>query len=256
MRAPLNINILPTDSEAVKAIKKKLNDHIIRVDECYRLLRSDLATLSAEELPLDDIYVRRDGTSTYTGTGVGYKDEDDMASDSDVATASQQSIKAYVDSFWDYILASPRYTVFYLDEDLEGNPFIERVEPEEYGMVFTCGGLTHPPFWAWVYEEPGADFGGRIWFTSELYARVQDASIISMDAEKLISTSGKLDAIQRDNYNDPNRFTNSTSYGSIYRPSVTAELQDASIITMDVTSDIEVTMINDTSDFLEVTSSP
>ena len=38
-----------------------------------------------------------DGTEVYTGTGLGFKDEDNMASDSAVAVSSQQSIKKYVD---------------------------------------------------------------------------------------------------------------------------------------------------------------
>lgn len=42
--------------------------------------------------------IKKDGSVAYTGTGVGFKDEDNMASDSAVATASQQSIKAYVDA--------------------------------------------------------------------------------------------------------------------------------------------------------------
>ena len=42
--------------------------------------------------------IDKDGTTAYIGTGVGFKDEDDMASDSAVATASQQSIKAFVES--------------------------------------------------------------------------------------------------------------------------------------------------------------
>lgn len=43
-------------------------------------------------------YILADGSRTYTATGAGFKDEDNMASNSAVATASQQSIKAYVDS--------------------------------------------------------------------------------------------------------------------------------------------------------------
>jgi len=42
--------------------------------------------------------INPDGSIVYTSTGVGFKDENDMASDSAVATASQQSIKAYVDA--------------------------------------------------------------------------------------------------------------------------------------------------------------
>lgn len=43
-------------------------------------------------------YIDVDGTRVYTGYGDGFKDQDNMASNSDVATASQQSIKAYVDA--------------------------------------------------------------------------------------------------------------------------------------------------------------
>jgi hypothetical protein len=42
--------------------------------------------------------VHRNGSIAWTGTGDGFKDEDDMASDSGNACASQQSIKAYVDN--------------------------------------------------------------------------------------------------------------------------------------------------------------
>jgi hypothetical protein len=43
-------------------------------------------------------YILTDGTRAYTGTGNGFKDEDNMASDSATAAASQQSIKAYADA--------------------------------------------------------------------------------------------------------------------------------------------------------------
>lgn len=42
--------------------------------------------------------IDKDGSTVYTGTGAGFKDEDDMSSDSATATASQQSIKVYVDA--------------------------------------------------------------------------------------------------------------------------------------------------------------
>ena len=41
-------------------------------------------------------YTLANGTRAYTGVGDGFKDEDDMASDSAVAPPSQQSVKAYV----------------------------------------------------------------------------------------------------------------------------------------------------------------
>lgn len=43
-------------------------------------------------------FINSNGEAVYTGTGAGFKDEDDMTSDSAVATASQQSIKAYADT--------------------------------------------------------------------------------------------------------------------------------------------------------------
>lgn len=42
--------------------------------------------------------IKKDGSVAYTGTGDGFKDEDDMSSNSATATSSQQSNKAYVDT--------------------------------------------------------------------------------------------------------------------------------------------------------------
>ncbi len=47
--------------------------------------------------------ISEDGSTVYISTGAGFKDEDNMSSDSAVATASQQSVKKYVD---DQILAT------------------------------------------------------------------------------------------------------------------------------------------------------
>lgn len=116
---------------------------------------------------------------------------------------------------------------------------VERLDPEEYGMVLTCGGGSQKNFWAWVYEEPGADFGGRIWFTVWLEAEVTDASIIAMDKTKTIEVEHS--GAWRENYTDQSRFTNSTLYSDSYHPELTMTLQDASIITMDVTKSISVT---------------
>ena len=44
------------------------------------------------------IYTKADGSRAFTGTGVGFRDEDDMSSDEATAAASQQSIKAYHDA--------------------------------------------------------------------------------------------------------------------------------------------------------------
>lgn len=48
---------------------------------------------------LTGLVIKKDGSVAYTGTGDGFKDEDNMASDSATATASQQSIKAYSDNY-------------------------------------------------------------------------------------------------------------------------------------------------------------
>ena len=42
-------------------------------------------------------YSRTDGTRAFTGTGAGFRDEDNMASNDATATASQQSVKKYTD---------------------------------------------------------------------------------------------------------------------------------------------------------------
>lgn len=53
--------------------------------------------IDAEDFDPDD-FITSDGSTVFTAIGAGFKDEDDMASDSAVAVASQQSIKAYADS--------------------------------------------------------------------------------------------------------------------------------------------------------------
>ena len=53
--------------------------------------------LITDTIKIDSSSVNKDGSTAYTATGAGFKDEDNMTSDSAVATASQQSIKKYVD---------------------------------------------------------------------------------------------------------------------------------------------------------------
>ena len=53
--------------------------------------------LITDTIKIDGSSVNKDGSTVYTSTGDGFKDEDNMTSDSAVATASQQSIKKYVD---------------------------------------------------------------------------------------------------------------------------------------------------------------
>ena len=55
----------------------------------------DLAGLTDDD---HSIYSLADGTRAYTGTGAGFHDEDNMVSNDATAAASQQSIKAYVET--------------------------------------------------------------------------------------------------------------------------------------------------------------
>ncbi len=61
------------------------------------IIISDLSSRIINEDTSFTDYILADGSRVYTSTGLGFKDEDNMASDSAVATASQQSIKKYVD---------------------------------------------------------------------------------------------------------------------------------------------------------------
>ncbi len=75
-----NFTVIPNDWANLEYIISDLSSRILNEDTSF----TD--------------YILKDGTREYTGTGAGFKDEDDMASDSAVATASQQSIKAFVSS--------------------------------------------------------------------------------------------------------------------------------------------------------------
>lgn len=59
--------------------------------------QSTKAYADARETAAKAACIIKDGSTAFTGTGDGFKDEDDMASDSATAIASQQSIKKYVD---------------------------------------------------------------------------------------------------------------------------------------------------------------
>jgi len=63
------------------------------VDGDWNRLRQIIQQLSSLRLTQ---YIHSNGTIPFIGTGAGFKDEDDMASNSAVAIASQQSIKTFV----------------------------------------------------------------------------------------------------------------------------------------------------------------
>jgi len=258
MKSPLNINILPTDSEAVKAVKQKLNDHIKRVDECYRLLRSDVAALGDVddiEIPtlIDDHgdlngledddhsqYILADGTRDYTGTGEGFKDEDDMASDSPVATASQQSIKAYVDSLINSlladILAAPIGSVIYIWEDGDGNKQLEFLPPDVQGKVLHDGGGLIRPYWD--LTPVGAN--PTYWWYVVIESTHQTA-LVTMDKSAQVDTDGMLTAIVGTSQGGPNSgwFRN---YDPVIESEYAAALQsiDHSSLVENITNNIDI----------------
>ena len=79
----LNYSVIPNDWSNLEYIINDMASHI--VDEGDTLL---------------PVYILADGSRAYTGTGVGFKDEDNLGAGNGVedATASQQSIKAYIAS--------------------------------------------------------------------------------------------------------------------------------------------------------------
>ena len=176
---------------------------------------------------LNLIYVRRDGTSTYLGTGIGYKDEDTLVSDLANATGSQQSIKAYVDALLAYILASEVGTLIYVWQDFEGTKFLERLVPGFNGQILVTGGANQRPYWDWLRAR--TDVFIRIW----LDAYVKSADIITFDKTKSIQVTG-MDIVQRNNVDDLTYF-----YG--LTPELSINLVSA-IITVDKTKSIQVDM--------------
>lgn len=175
-----------------------------------------------------------DASRAFTAHGPGFSNDTSLADASMYAAVSEYAIKAYVDALLAYILASPLGSIVYVWEDWEENKFIERLVPGQYGQVLTTGGANQKPFWSWVWQEPGADFGGKIYYRVWMYAYVRECSIISMDVENTVQAGG-LTSIQRDSIDD-------TDYFNGYRHELDASVLDASIITMDETKQIEASM--------------
>ena len=176
----------------------------------------------------------KDGSRAFTGYGPGFSN-DPLLADADPYTAvSEQAIKAYVDALLAYILASPVGTVIYIWQDFGGQKYLERLEPGEYGQVLTTGGANQRPFWAWVWEEPGGDFGGKVFFRIWMYAYAWDASIITMDKLKTVQAGG-LSIIRRDDKTNPTYFT-------AYHPALDASVTGKSIVTMNKTKTVTASM--------------
>lgn len=177
-----------------------------------------------------------DGSRAFTDHGSGFSNDPLLADEDPYSAVSEYAIKAYVDALLAYILASPVGSIIYIWEDWDGEKYLERLIPGEYGQVLTTGGPNQKPFWSWVWQEPGADWGGKIYYRVWMYAYPIEASIITMDVTKTVSAGG-LTSILRDSESDPTYFT-------AYYPELKASVLNASIITMDAAKQVGISMIS------------
>jgi len=217
----------------LQALKNYIDEQISNINiEIGTLDHGELTGLQDVE---DHLYAfLHDASRAFTAHGPGFSN-DPLLADADAYSAvSEQAIKAYVDALLAYILASPVGTVIYIWEDFEGEKYLERLTPGEYGQVLTTAGPNHQPFWSWVWQEPGADFGGQIFYRIWMYAYAWDASIIEMDVLKTI-TPTRMDTIRRDNVVHPTWFT-------AYEPSMETNVYAGDIITMDKTKQVQASM--------------
>lgn len=80
-----------------QSIKKYVDDTVVTDHGNLTGLADDDHTQYHNDTRGNALYTKKDGSVAYTGTGAGFRDEDDMSSNDATATASQQSIKKYVD---------------------------------------------------------------------------------------------------------------------------------------------------------------
>ena len=193
---------------------------------------SDHGELAGLEDVEDHLYAfLHDGSRPFTAYGPGFTNDTALSDNDPFKAVSEYAIKAYVDALLAFILASPVGSIIYVWEDAEGDKYLERLTPGQYGQVLTTAGANHPPFWAWVYEEPGAVFSGEVFIRVWMYAYVWDASIITMDVLKTIYPTG-LDTAEQDCVDDPDYFTH-------YLPQMESSVYAADIITMDKTKTVQ-----------------
>jgi hypothetical protein len=156
-------------AELMRSLKQYIDQQVQNV--VNQLGTLDHGALQGLQDAEDHLYAfLHDGSRAFTGTGPGFKDEDNMASNSDVAVASQQSIVEYVKSqipdlsFITDLLSGPLGSVIYIWEDDEGERIFKLLIPGYYGQVLVTAGEDERPFWDWVWESPGAEGSPSIVF--------------------------------------------------------------------------------------------
>jgi hypothetical protein len=104
-----------------------------------------------------------------------------------------------VDALLAYILASPLGSIIYLWEDAEGEHYLQRLIPGQYGQVLVTGGAGERPFWDWVWEAPGAEGSPSI-----VFYLVVESSVVAgkITIDHTVLESAALDSFIASNLGD------------------------------------------------------
>jgi len=145
-------------------------------DDQPRIDHRDLTFKDADDHPQ---YVKADGTRAYTGTGDGFKDEDDMASNSPTAAASQQSIKAYVDNAIGSLDLNPSLAVVsdnlqLSDDDAEESDVESWTEKK--ALTIENGGYVRVKFDMRRTTNPYGTQKGRIYINDVAVGTIQETT--------------------------------------------------------------------------------
>ena len=119
---------------------------------------SDHGELTGLEDIEDHLYAfLHDGSRPFTAYGPGFTNDTALSDNDPFKAVSEYAIKAYVDALLAYILASPVGSIIYIWEDADGDKYLQRLIPGQYGQVLVTGGAGERPFWDWVWWSPGAE---------------------------------------------------------------------------------------------------
>ena len=119
---------------------------------------SDHGELTGLEDIEDHLYAfLHDASRPFTAYGPGFTNDTALSDNDPFKAVSEYAIKAYVDALLAYILASPVGSIIYIWEDADGDKYLQRLIPGQYGQVLVTGGAGERPFWDWVWWSPGAE---------------------------------------------------------------------------------------------------